>query len=191
MDDCRASKFRHEGGAYVELRASSRRMSCILAVSVWIALPGCAAAGARDDDENERCEVASLLAEFHHRAATADFDGYFALLDENAVFLGTDATERWPVPEFREFAQPHFDKPAAWVFVPEKQNITVSDDARFAWFDELLRSESYGLCRGSGVANRTAAGWKLCQYNLTVPIPNDLLGEVVALVRSRAVQPAR
>ena len=48
-----------------------------------------------------------------------------------------------------------------------------------------------GTWRGTGVVRRTAAGWRVLQYNLTMELPNDRLGDVVHLLRvSRAVDPA-
>ena len=43
-----------------------------------------------------------------------------------------------------------------------------------SWFDELLDSEKYGTSRGTGILIRTDAGWKISQYHLTFPLPNDL-----------------
>jgi hypothetical protein len=53
-------------------------------------------------------------------------------------------------------------------------------------FDEMLENESYGTCRGSGVLVRTAAGWRIVQYNLSFLIPNDLAREITALIRESA-----
>ena len=50
-----------------------------------------------------------------------------------------------------------------------------SDDGAVAWFDELLSHEKLGTCRGSGVLVREEGGWKVAQYNLSVPIPNELV----------------
>jgi hypothetical protein len=43
-------------------------------------------------------------------AAEAKFDTYFDKMTEDAVFIGTDATENWGKPDFQEFAKPYFDK---------------------------------------------------------------------------------
>jgi hypothetical protein len=34
-------------------------------------------------------------------------------MTEDAVFIGTDATENWGKPDFQEFAKPYFDKEKA------------------------------------------------------------------------------
>ncbi|HQN40097.1 MAG: nuclear transport factor 2 family protein [Acidobacteria bacterium] len=133
--------------------------------------------------------VAAVLDAFHAAAARADEAAYFALLAEDAVFLGTDATERWPKAAFREYAHPHFAAGRGWRFDPGTRQIALSADGRVAWFDELLASESYGECRGSGVLERLDGRWLIRQYHLTIPIPNALAGEVVARIRAHAAAP--
>ena len=56
------------------------------------------------------------------------------------------------------------------------------------WFDELLDNDAYGLTRGSGVLRLTADGWKIEQYVLSMPIPNDKARAVVDLIQA---EPAR
>ena len=58
--------------------------------------------------------------------------------------------------------------------------------AMIAWFDERLENAKIGVCRGTGVLLRTADGWKIAQYNLSVPVPNELMSEVVLLIQKRA-----
>ena len=52
----------------------------------------------------EQAAVARALDSFHDAAAVADGARYFALFPADAVFLGTDASERWSGAEFRTFA---------------------------------------------------------------------------------------
>lgn len=137
----------------------------------------------KSGSEQDLAAAKSILSHFHRAAATADFDGYFELLTEDAIFLGTDATERWTKTQFAAFARPHFRGESAWTFTPIEQNVSLDPSGHFAWFDEQLDSASYGLCRGSGVLRRTESGWRIAQYNLTVPIPNPLLRDVVARIR--------
>ena len=59
-------------------------------------------------------DVDSVLDDFHHAAAAADEERYFAHFAPEGVFLGTDASERWTVEQFRRYAQPHFDKGDGW-----------------------------------------------------------------------------
>jgi ketosteroid isomerase-like protein len=42
-----------------------------------------------------------LLDSWHKAAADAKFDTYFNKMTEDAVFIGTDATENWNKPHFK------------------------------------------------------------------------------------------
>ncbi len=131
-----------------------------------------------------------VLDAFHTTASKADEEAYFALLAPNAVFLGTDATERWDKTAFRAFAHPHFSQGKGWTFKPRDRHVDFSQDGRVAWFDELLDSESYGECRGTGVLEKAVdGGWKITQYHLTIPMPNDLAKNLVAKIREAKKAP--
>lgn len=141
------------------------------------------AAVARADE----AAVGAALDRFHQAAARADSAAYLALLTPDVVFLGTDGAERWQGQAFREFVLARFDAGDGWAYLPLSRNIRLAADGNSAWFDETLRNEALGLCRGSGVLVRdAAAGWRIAQYNLSVPIPNVLLPQVVALVTQGA-----
>ncbi len=121
--------------------------------------------------------VASVLDSWHAAAAAAEEEKYFAYFTPDAVFLGTDATERWSRDEFRKYAHPYFAKGKAWTFKAVSRRVTFAPDHTVAWFDEALDTPNLGLCRGSGVLVATPAGWKIAQYDLSIPIPNDLAGD--------------
>ena len=53
-----------------------------------------------------------------------------------------------------------------------------------AWFDELLDSQSYGTSRGTGTLVLTPDGWKVSQYALTFPIPNDLAKDMTSTIKA-------
>lgn len=124
-----------------------------------------------------------VLDEFHAAAARADLDAYFDLMTENVVFLGTDGGERWEGEAFRAFVSPHFEAGRGWEYVAGERYINYSDDGSIAWFDEALEHAALGHCRGSGVLVRRDGTWKVAQYNLSVPIPNDLVMSVVEQIR--------
>jgi hypothetical protein len=107
------------------------------------------------------------------------------------VFIGTDTGERWSVAEFRAYAQPFFSKGRGWTYTPRSRSVVLGPDGRTAWFDELLDSQSYGTSRGTGVLVRTPAGWRIAQYALTFPIPNDLAKELTARIRTFEAERAR
>jgi len=130
----------------------------------------------------DREAINNVLNNVHQMASDADFDGYFNLYTEDAVFLGTDATERWSIADFKEYAKPAFER-GGWTYHMTERNIFVSEDGNSAWFDERLDNEGFGDCRGTGALVKTNGVWKVAQYNLTVPIPNELLRPVAAMIR--------
>lgn len=126
----------------------------------------------------------AVLEAFHAAAARADETAYFGLLAPNAVFLGTDAGERWDKEAFRAFAHPYFAQGRGWAFKPRDRHLDQSRGGDLVWFDELLDSATYGECRGTGVLERQADGaWRITQYHLTIPVPNDVAKDVVARIR--------
>ena len=133
--------------------------------------------------ENEIEHAHAVLNEFHAAASAADEERYFALLAPDAVFLGTDGGERWVGEDYRAFVHRYFTRGKGWTYVPSSRSITVAADGRTAWFDERLENEWYGECRGTGVLQLREGEWKIEQYNLSIPIPNELAAEVVARVR--------
>jgi len=122
--------------------------------------------------------VDSILTGWHKSASDADFDAYFGIIDSLAIVIGTDATEYWTTQQFEEFCQPHFDKGEAWDFKTLERNVYVSRNADVAWFDEILDTWM-GTCRGSGVLEKSCCGWKLKHYVFTIPIPNEVVHEVI------------
>lgn len=128
----------------------------------------------------EDSRVSETLDAFHRAAAESDFEAYSAIMTADIVFLGTDASERWQDDEFSEFARPHFAKGDGWVYRSTQRHISIGPDGRIAWFDEMLINDKLGKCRGSGVLIKQEGQWKLAQYNLSVPVPNDLVEGVVA-----------
>lgn len=126
-------------------------------------------ATAHATDEREKA-VAETLDAYHGAAAQADWKTYFGLLSEDAIFLGTDASERWDKPTFRAYAEPT----KGWTYVVTERHINFTPDGNSAWFDELLTNAKYGTSRGTGILIRSETGWKISQYHLTFPIPNDL-----------------
>jgi ketosteroid isomerase-like protein len=139
--------------------------------------------------------VGTVLDDWHAAAAAADEALYFGHFTPDAVFLGTDATERWSVEEFRRYAHPYFAKGKAWSFKAVERHVSYSPDRFVAWFDERLDTPNLGPARGSGVLLRTPAGWKISHYNLSVPIPNALMKEFKELIdqerRETPTKPSR
>ena len=119
-----------------------------------------------------------VLDALHARASAADYDGYFALYTDDAVFLGTDASERWPIAEFKTYTKARFATGTGWSYTPIERFVIGEGDVR--WFDELLEGEAFGPCRGTGVLRRGADGeWRIVHYSLTVLVPNEIVEDVV------------
>ncbi|MBC7523830.1 MAG: nuclear transport factor 2 family protein [Flavobacterium sp.] len=130
--------------------------------------------------EISKTQINDILNNWHKAASNAKFDDYFSVLTDDAVFIGTDATENWNRNEFKVFAKPYFDKGKAWSFLPLERHIYFSSDKKIAWFDELLRTQMK-ICRGSGVLVKYKNTWKIKQYVLSMTIPNENTNEVVKI----------
>ncbi len=131
-------------------------------------------------------DIGVVLDALHAAADKADGPAYFALYTPDATYLGTDAGERWTLEQFRGYAMPYFAKGQGWTYAPRERHITIAPiDCRcVAWFDELLDSKSYGTSRGTGTLVLTADGWRVSQYALTFPIPNDLAKDMTGKIKA-------
>ena len=132
----------------------------------------------------EQVNVSQQLDNLHKWASDGDFDAYFDLYDETAIFLGTDATERWTVEEFKDYSRPVFARGSGWTYIPTARNVYLSESGDTAWFDEMLQNENLGVTRGTGVLVKRGDDWKIVQYNLTLPVPNQLAREFVGRIRA-------
>jgi ketosteroid isomerase-like protein len=130
--------------------------------------------------EMEKQNINNLLDSFNLAAANADYDLYFSYYAEDAVFIGTDATENWSKSEFMEWSKPYFDRGKAWDFTSLQRNIYFDESGKTAWFDELLDTQMK-LCRGSGVLVKHGNSWKIKQYVLSMTIPNSETDEIVKI----------
>ncbi|WP_298349978.1 nuclear transport factor 2 family protein [uncultured Dokdonia sp.] len=126
--------------------------------------------------------IEGTLDAWHQAAANADFEAYFALMTDTAIFIGTDATEIWDVKAFKSYSKPHFDKGRAWSFTSINRNIHLDDTSQnTAWFDEHLDTQM-GVCRGSGILKKVDDSWKIQHYVLSIAVPN---GNVAELTQSK------
>ena len=125
------------------------------------------------DDQHE---INNLLDGLHEDAHNGNFKSYFDRYSSDAVFLGTDKTERWTVQEFKSYAQPAFADGHGWTYKVIERNWEGNDDTR--WFDEILFNEKLGHCRGTGVIQLINNEWKIAHYALTMLIPNEIAAEV-------------
>ena len=127
-----------------------------------------------------------VLDDWHAAAAEGDFERYFNYFEnDSSIFMGTDATERWTIAEFKPWSKPYFeDDGVAWTFTPTFRKVYFSDNGKTAWFDEELDTPNLGPARGSGVLVKNENDWKIAHYNLTIPVPNSIVDDVVQQIEN-------
>ncbi len=133
---------------------------------------------------SEKDIISTTIDSWHIAAAEANFENYFELLTEDAIFIGTDAAEVWNKTEFMAFSKPYFDQGKAWNFKAIQRNIYYDPSGNLAWFDELLDTWMQ-LCRGSGVLKKENGKWKYGHYVLSITIPNEEIDPVIILKKER------
>jgi hypothetical protein len=126
----------------------------------------------------EKDKINQTLEAWHKAAADVKFDAYFNAMTEDAIYIGTDATENWIKPDFKAWAKPYFDKGTTWNFKALERHIFFDKTGKIAWFDELLNTQMK-ICRGSGVLVKVGKEWKIQHYVLSMTIPNEEVDEVV------------
>lgn len=166
--------------------AAIMRSTPYVAVFVTLITTSACSSVASVDVSGAEADIRTVLDAWHAAAARADEEAYFRHFAPDAVFLGTDATERWTLPEFRAYAHPIFARGKAWNFRAARRAISVAPSGELAWFDEDLVTEGLGPARGSGVLVRSVGNgrWQISQYNLAITIPNDRFTEVKELLEN-------
>lgn len=139
---------------------------------------------------SEEKEINKFIDNWHLAAAQADGKTFFGSMADQSIYIGTDATERWAKTEFVSFAKPYFDKGKAWDFKPYDRDLHVTKSGKIVWFSELLTTWM-GVCRGSGILEKTSDGWKIQQYHLSVTVPNEIIKNFISLVDNYNQQPLK
>ena len=134
----------------------------------------------KDTIVSDESKINMLLDSWHKAAADAKYDSYFEKMTDDAIFIGTDATENWGKPDFQVFAKPYFDKGKAWSFTALERHIYFDKTNEMAWFDELLNTQMK-ICRGSGVLVKIGGEWKIKHYVLSMTVPNDDVNAVIKI----------
>lgn len=132
----------------------------------------------------EKIVLNSFLNNWHKAAAKANYKDYFGALDSISIYIGTDAAEVWSKKQFSNFSKPYFDRGKAWDFTTIERNIYFNKSGEIAWFDELLDTWM-GICRGSGVLEKTGDNWKIKHYVLSLTIPNDNIKEIIKVNKEK------
>lgn len=141
-------------------------------------------------DKDYPHEIDNLLNRFHNSAANANFEDYFACFSPDGSFLGTDGSENWSIPEFKEYSRPHFQGDSAWVYIPVVNSrkckcFPSNTTPSMATFDELLTAPSMKIkLRGSGVLtfDSQMARWTILSYHLSFSIPDDAVPDIDRIV---------
>ena len=128
--------------------------------------------------DNQRAAIDALIDGLHQDAHEGNFHTYFDRYTPDAVFLGTDKSERWTIDQFKVYAEPAFDDGHGWTYSVKERNWEGEGSTR--WFDEVLLNEKLGHCRGTGVVELIDGEWKIAHYALTMLVPNEIAAEVGA-----------
>ena len=162
--------------------SSRLALPCLIACVLLVIACRSSGVASESDPDAERA-ISRVLDDWHQSASVADGGRYLGHMAEDAVFLGTDATERWTKAAFRAFCEPYFAKGVGWTYTPRERHVFVEGDV--ARFDEKLWNATYGECRGTGVLRKDGGEWKIVHYSLTFPVPNEVAADVVKLIRAR------
>ncbi|MFC0134656.1 hypothetical protein CR105_23885 [Massilia eurypsychrophila] len=146
-----------------------------------------AAGLAQPADAALKKQVNAFVDEWHEDAANARL-AFFDKIAKDGVYIGTDKTELWHRDEFKVWAKRFFERKSAWTFKAIKRNVYASADKHIIWFDELLDTQM-GICQASGVIHRTATGFEIEHYQLSIAVPNDVAGEVTKLIKEYEAKP--
>lgn len=130
-------------------------------------------------------EANAVIDRMHAAASVADGEAYFDTFTPDARFIGTDAGERWPLSDFKAYAEPYFAQGRGWTYVARARHLEILDQPCrcVAVFDEVLDNDSYGEVRGSGVLVKRGDDWKIQQYVLSFTVPNERARDVVRTIK--------
>ncbi len=167
LSHCGANQFtlmkQEKGWKILSISDSRRRENC------------------RTEEVDQKQIIHKHMETWHKLAANAD-DKYFDFMTDDAIYIGTDATERWTKQEFMKFAMPYFKKGKAWDFKTIRREVYFTGNEKNAWFEESLDTWM-GECRASGVLEETADGWKILHYHLSLTVPNEKIEGFMKLVK--------
>jgi len=151
-----------------------KKITCLVVLMLIFVTGFAAAADQTPGRADDKAAINLLMDGFHAAAAAADRDRYLGYFTENGVFMGTDDWERWPLnPDFRNYVAERFKNGVGWTYRPVERHIAFAPDGKVAWFDEITRSEKWGLFRGTGVLLKQKDGWKIAHYAMSVLVPNE------------------
>ena len=153
-------------------------MKIIIPVFILVTLVSCKSNQVQNSSSQNNVNAA--VTAWHKAASEANYDNYFNLMTDDAIFIGTDANENWNKKAFQIYAKPHFDKGKAWNFKTLERHVYFDKTMQMAWFDELLDTQMK-ICRGSGILVKENKQWKIKHYVLSMTVPNENSAEVIKI----------
>ena len=126
----------------------------------------------------------SVLYDVHLAKSEADGERYFSHFAKDAVFLGTDRSERMSLVRWRALVGPYFARGQGATSFPIEQFVYLSPDQNMAWFEERLERQLVGQMRGTGVLRKVGATWKLAHYNLVLLVPRELADDLAERIHA-------
>ena len=159
--------------------------SLLLACCLFLTTLPCAGlADAAPADPALARAVNAFVDSWHDDAAHARM-AYFDKIAPDGVFIGTDRHELWGHDAFLAWGRKYFEgRSKAWAYHANRRNVYASGDGAAIWFDELLDSDKGGHFMASGVLRKTAAGFQIVHYQLSIAIPNEVADQALALARA-------
>lgn len=133
---------------------------------------------------NALVDINNLMDQWHKSAGVGDEKIFFNSMSDDAIYIGTDAGERWTKAELRAWSKTYFDRDTAWAFTPISRNISSNKAETIAWFDELLDTWM-GTCRASGVLVREEEKWRIKHYHLSIAVPNEVVTDYLKLIKKQ------
>ena len=126
-------------------------------------------------------QVNAFVDEWHDDAAHTRM-AYFDKIARDGVYIGTDRSELWTRDEFKAWSKKYFDAKSAWTFKATRRNVYASADQSLIWFDELLDTKNMGHAMASGVLRKTAKGFEIVHYQLSLAVPNEVVDQVTGII---------
>lgn len=130
---------------------------------------------------NQDKGIAKFLDGVHSAAKNADASAYFNAFSDDAIVFGTDLSERWDKAELKAYTSPILEN-GGFEFVVIERHVMFDDSGEFAWFDEVIENKDMGALRATGVIAKEDGVWKFKQYHLTLPVPNEIVGDVIKMI---------
>jgi hypothetical protein len=160
-----------------------KRILALMAVLISLAALPATAAHAAEASPALAKQVNAFVDSWHDDAAHARM-AYFDKMAPDGVYIGTDRGELWQRDAFKAWAKRFFERGSAWSFHATRRNVYASGDGKTMWFDELLDTPNMGHCMASGVIRKTAKGFEIVHYQLSMAVPNEVAGQVTSLVKA-------